>query len=360
LEIPLSEAAAIVAGECVGDEKFVVTGINSLDQAGPTEISFFSDHRYGEILKNTKAGALLVSKINDQFTGPQVLTAHVALAYAKLAAFFAVPPTRYPGVSVDAVIGENCRLGKDVSIFPMVYVGEDSEIGDGTTLFPGVVIDRNVKIGKGTILYPNVTVMRGCVIGNDVIVHAGTTIGSDGFGFVQDGQSSVKVPQTGIVQIDDHVEIGANNCIDRAAFGKTWIKQGVKTDNLVQIAHNVVIGEHSIIVALTGISGSSRLGRGVLIGGQVGVNDHIEIGDGVMVGPQSGVAKSIPAGGIFSGTPAIPHRAYLKNTAMVAKLPQLGERLRDLEKKVRELEGLLEKQGGPALSRKDNADHEKE
>ncbi len=354
MEIPLKEAAEIVAGECTGDENFVVTGINSLDQAGPSEISFFSDHRYGDSLRNTKAGALLVSKINDQFTGPQVLTAHVALAYAKLAAFFAAPPSRYPGVSANAVIGENCRLGEDVSIFPMVYVGEGSEIGDGTILFPGVVIDRNVKIGKKTILYPNVTVMRGCFIGNEVIVHAGTTIGSDGFGFVRDGSSSVKVPQTGIVQIDDHVEIGANNCIDRAAFGKTWIKQGVKTDNLVQIAHNVVIGEHSIIVALTGISGSSRLGRGVLIGGQVGINDHIEIGDGAMVGPQSGVAKSIPSGGVFSGTPAIPHRAYLKNTAMTAKFPQFNDRVRDLEKKVRALEALLEKQGGAAVSKEDN------
>ncbi|MCG6880115.1 MAG: UDP-3-O-(3-hydroxymyristoyl)glucosamine N-acyltransferase [Deltaproteobacteria bacterium] len=345
MEIPITKAAEMVGGECVGDEKFVVTGINSLDQAGPREISFFSDHRYGESLKNTKAGALLVSKINAQFTGPQVLTAHVALAYAKLAAFFAVPPTRYPGVSSDAFISGDCRLGEDVSISPMVYVGKGCEIGDGATLFPGVVLDQGVKIGTRTLLYPNVTVLRGCVIGNDVIVHAGTTIGSDGFGFVRDGTSSVKVPQTGIVQIDDHVEIGANNCIDRAAFGKTWIKEGVKTDNLVQIAHNVVIGEHSIIVALTGISGSSRLGRGVLIGGQVGVNDHIEIGDGVMVGPQSGVAKSIPSGGIFSGTPAIPHRAYLQNTALVAKLPQFKERLRGLEKKVRELEDRLEKNG---------------
>lgn len=335
----------MIGGECVGGENFVVKGINALDRAGPSEISFFSDRRYGERLKKTKAGALLVSRINEAFKGPQILTANVALAYAKIAAFFAVPPTRYPGISSDAVISGDCRLGEDVSIFPMVYVGKGCEIDDGVTLFPGVVLDQGVKIGKRTLLYPNVTVLRGCVIGNDVIVHAGTTIGSDGFGFVRDGASSVKVPQTGIVQIDDHVEIGANNCIDRAAFGKTWIKEGVKTDNLVQIAHNVVIGEHSIVVALAGISGSSRVGRGVLIGGQVGVNDHTEIGDGAMIGPQSGVAKSIPAGGIFSGTPAIPHRTRLKNAAMVTRLPQFKERLRGLEKKVRELEDRLGKNG---------------
>ncbi|MCD6293890.1 MAG: UDP-3-O-(3-hydroxymyristoyl)glucosamine N-acyltransferase [Deltaproteobacteria bacterium] len=346
MEIPLIKVAEIVTGECIGDENFVITGINSLDQAGPSEISFFSDRRYGESLKNTKAGALLVSEINDEFRGPQVVTPHVELAYSKIAVIFAMPPTRYPGISADAFIGENCRLGEDVSIFPMVYVGEDSEIDDGTTLFPGVVIDEGVKIGKRSILYPNVTVLRDCVIGNDVIVHAGATIGSDGFGFVRNGSSSVKVPQTGIVQIDDHVEIGANNCIDRAAFGKTWIKEGVKTDNLVQIAHNVVIGEHSIIVALAGISGSSQLGRGVVIGGQVGVIDHMEIGDGAMVGSQSGVAKSIPAGGVVSGTPAIDHRLWLRSTVMIARLPQFSDRLRRLEKQVRELESRMTDDGG--------------
>lgn len=344
MEIPLIEVAKIVAGECIGDENFVVTGINALDQAGPSEVSFFSDRRYGESLKNTKAGALLVSEINDEFKGSQVVTPHVELAYAKIAAIFAVPPTRYPGISADAFMGENCHLGEDVSIFPMVYVGAGAEINDGATLFPGVVIDERVKIGKRTILYPNVTVLRDCVIGNDVIVHGGTTIGSDGFGFVRNGSSSVKIPQTGIVQIDDHVEIGANNCIDRAAFGKTWIKRGVKTDNLVQIAHNVVIGEDSIVVALAGIAGSAHLGRGVVIGGQVGVNDHTEIGDGAMVGPQSGVAKSIPAGSVVSGTPAISHRLRLKTVAMITRLPQFSDRLRNLEKKVQQLEACLEKQ----------------
>ena len=349
METPLKRVAQIVAGECVGDENFVVTGINSLDQAGPSEVSFFSDRRYSESLMNTKAGALLVSEKNELFKGPQVVTSGVELAYAKIATIFAKSSTRYPGISSEAVMGKNCRLGEDVSIFPMVYVGEGAEIDDGATLFPGVVLDEGVKIGKRTILYPNVTVLRDCVIGNDVIIHAGTTIGSDGFGFVRDGSTSVKIPQTGIVQIDDHVEIGANNCIDRAAFGKTWIKEGVKTDNLVQIAHNVVIGEHSIIVALAGISGSSQIGRGVVIGGQVGVNDHTKIGDGAMVGPQSGVAKSIPAGGIVSGTPAIPHRERLKNTALIARLPRMSDRLRDLEKKVQELEGCLEKQGGAVI-----------
>ena len=350
MEIPLKRVAQVVAGECIGDENFAVTGINSLDHAGPSELSFFSDRRYSESLKNTKAGALLVSLKSDAFKGPQVVISHVELAYAKIAAIFAIPPTRYPGVSTHAVVGKNCRLGEDVSIFPMVYVGEDAEIDDGAILFPGVFIGERVKIGKRTILYPNVTVLRDCSIGNDVIIHAGTTIGSDGFGFVRDGSTSVKIPQTGTVRIDDQVEIGANNCIDRAAFGKTWIKRGVKTDNLVQIAHNVVIGEDSIIVAQAGISGSAHLGRGVVIGGQVGVIDHAEIGDGAMVASQSGVAKPVPAGGVVSGTPAVSHRLWLKTTAMTARLPQFSDRLRGLEKKVRELENRLREQGEPVFS----------
>ena len=346
MEIPLKRVAQLVAGKCVGDENFVVTGINSLDQAGPSEVSFFSDRRYSESLKITKAGALLVSEKNELFKGPQVVVPGVELGYAKIAVIFAKSSKRYPGISPDAFVSRKCRLGEDVSISPMVYVGDGAEIDDGATLFPGVVIDQGAKIGKRTILYPNVTVLRDCTIGNDVIVHAGTTIGSDGFGFVRDGSTSVKIPQTGIVQIDDHVEIGANNCIDRAAFGKTWIKEGVKTDNLVQIAHNVVIGEHSIIVAFAGISGSSRLGKGVVIGGQVGVNDHTEIGDGAMVGPQSGVAKSIPAGAIVSGTPAVPHRERLKTEALIARLPRFSNRVRDLEKKVQELEDRLSQGAG--------------
>ena len=339
-KISLGKLAQAVKGECLGDESIEMTGINSLDEAGPAEISFFSDRRYSESLQKTKAGALLVDRKNDFFKGPQILTSNVELAYAKIASLFVSPLTPC-GVSDKAFISNNCRLGEDVSIFPLVYVGEGAQIDDGAVLFPGVFVGENVKIGKRTVLYPNVTVQSGCIIGNDVIIHAGTTIGSDGFGFVRDQDRSVKIPQVGIVQIDDHVEIGSNNSIDRAAFGKTWIQQGVKTDNLVQIAHNVVVGENSIIVAQAGVSGSSRLGRGVIIGGQVGVIDHITIGDGAMVGPQSGVSKAIPKGGIMSGTPALPHRDWLKATATIPKLPKMNDRLRALEKKVEELSRLL-------------------
>ena len=343
MEITLERIAELVGGEVLGNKGFIITGINSLDDAGPSELSFFADRRYREVLKKTKAGAILISRDDRSFKGPQVVVSNPELSYAKVAAVFAPPLSRYPGVSQGAVIHENSLIGKDVSIYPLVYVGEGAEIGDQTTIFPGVFISKGVKIGKRSLIYPNVTILRNCLIGNDVIIHSGTVIGDDGFGFVRDGASSVKIPQTGIVQIDDHVEIGANNCIDRAALGKTWIKRGTKTDNLVQVAHNVVIGEDSIIVAQAGISGSCHIGREVIIGGQVGTVDHIEIGDRAMIAPQTGVMKSIPPGEAVSGTPAISHRLHLKVTSLTRRLPEFNQRLRDLEKKMEELEKQLEK-----------------
>ena len=344
MEITLDKIAEVVEGEVLGDKDFVITGINSLDDAGPSEISFLADRRYSEALKKTRAGAILISRNDPSFKGTQVLVSNPELAYAKVAAIFARPLSRHPGVSKEAVIHENSLIGKDVSIYPLVYVGEGAEIGDGTTIFPGVFIGERVKIGKRSLIYPNVTILRDCLIGNDVIIHSGTVIGDDGFGFARDGAASIKIPQTGIVQIDDNVEIGVNNCIDRAALGKTWIKRGVKTDNLVQIAHNVVIGEDSIIVAQAGISGSCHVGRGVIIGGQVGIIDHVEIGDRVMIAAQSGIVKSIPPGGVVSGTPAFSHRLHLKTTSLTKRLPEFNQRLRGLEKKIKELEKQSEKE----------------
>jgi UDP-3-O-[3-hydroxymyristoyl] glucosamine N-acyltransferase len=263
-----------------------------------------------------------------------------------VATLFAPPVPRYSGISSQAFVHQSSVIGSDVSIYPLVYVGENALIGNGSTLFPGVFLGNRVKIGNRTILYPNVTVMDDCVIGSDVTIHAGTVIGSDGFGYVQDKDKSLKIPQMGIVQIDDEVEIGANNCIDRAAMGKTWIQRGVKTDNLVQVAHNVVLGENTIVVAQSGISGSTRVGRGVILGGQVGIADHIEIGDGVTIGSQSGVAKNVVAGSVVSGSPALPHRLWLRTTGLVSRLPQFTQRLKALEKKLEELTERLEKERG--------------
>ena len=338
MKLSLKKIASLVGGNVIGNDSFIIEGINSLDAAVQGEISFFADRKYKESLGKTKASAIIVSEENLLFKGPQVVVSNPALAYAKVASIFAPPVPRYPGISEQAVLHDSTRIGKDVSIYPLVYVGEEALIGDNVIMFPGVFIGDRVKIGNGTIIYPNVTILHDCQIGKNVIINAGTVIGSDGFGFVRDGPVSVKIPQIGMVQIDDDVEIGANSCIDRAASGKTWIKRGVKTDNFVHVAHNVIIGEDTIVVAQVAISGSVHIGRQVIIGGQVAISDHVEIGDRVMIGSQSGVPKSIPSGEVVSGTPAMPHRLWLKTSGIIRRLPEFNEHLRHLEKRVAELE----------------------
>jgi len=331
-----------VGGEVIGDDEIKITGINSLEEASHGEISFFSDPRYRDRVKKTQASALIVSGVIDFYKGPQVVVHNPALTYARVATLFVSPIPRYPGISDQAVIHKSSRMGKNSSIYPLVYIGEEAVIGDHVVLFAGVFIGDRVKVGNRTVVYPNVTILQDCVIGNDVIIHSGTVIGSDGFGFVKDGSTSVKIPQMGIVQIDDQVELGANNCIDRAALGKTWIKRGVKTDNLVQVGHNVVIGEDTIVVAQVGISGSVRIGREVMIGGRAGFSDHLEIGDKAMIGAGAGIMQSIPSGDMVSGYPAMPHRLWLKTSGLIKRLPQFNERLRTLEKKVDELKRLMD------------------
>ncbi len=336
--ISLQEIARLIDGEVIGDEMIRISGINALDAAGPGEISFLTSSRYKDRLSNTLASAVILQEKTSLYDGAQVIVTDPKRAYPKVASLFAPDIPRFPGVSEQASCHGTCRIGKRVSIYPNVFVGEDAEIGDESILFPGVYVGNRVRIGRKTVLYPNVTVLDDCQIGNEVIIHAGTVIGSDGFGFVQEGGHSMKIPQLGIVHIDDQVEIGANNCIDRAAFGKTWIQRGVKTDNLVQIAHNVIIGEDSIIVAQAGISGSVKIGRQVMLGGQVGVADHLEIGDRVMIASQSGVAKSIEPGQIVSGTPTMPHRLWLRASSLFQHLPEFSRRLRGLEKRLNSIE----------------------
>jgi UDP-3-O-[3-hydroxymyristoyl] glucosamine N-acyltransferase len=218
------------------------------------------------------------------------------------------------------------------------------EIENGVVLYPGVYVGDSVRIGKDSIIYPNVSILSGTIIGKRVIIHSGTVIGSDGFGFAQEGMAHIKIPQTGIVQIDDDCEIGANNTIDRAALGKTWIKTGVKTDDLVHVGHNVVVGEHSLLIAQVGISGSSTLGQGVVLAGQVGVVDHMTIGDGVKVGAKSGVAKSIPAGEVVSGIPTMPHQTWLRTRLLIQRLPEMIKQIKSLEDQVLFLEAELKKE----------------
>ena len=339
LELTLGKIADLLKGRLAGDEGSLITGINSLNNARSGDLSFFYDTRYKEQAMETRASALVVSEIIEGFSGGQILVENPKLAYARLAALFTPPVPAYSGISSRAKVDETASIGKGVSIYPMVYVGKDAEIGENAILFPGVFIGNNVKVGSGSVLYPNVSVMQGCVIGNSVIIHAGCVIGSDGFGYIQSEEGNIKVPQLGNVRIDDDVEIGANTTIDRAAHGTTHVKKGVKIDNLVQVAHNVVLGENTVIVALTGISGSVTVGRDVIIGGQVGFKDHITIGDRAIVGSAAGVHKSVAEGEAVLGNPEMPPRQWMETRALIKKLPELNRKIKELEKRLRELEG---------------------
>jgi UDP-3-O-[3-hydroxymyristoyl] glucosamine N-acyltransferase len=226
------------------------------------------------------------------------------------------------------------ELGQDVSIAPLTFVGDRVRIGDRTTIMAGCVLGQEVTIGADALIYPNVTILDRCRLGNRVIVHSGTVIGADGFGFVPLPTGFHKIPQLGTVVIEDDVEIGANCTIDRAALGETRIGKGVKIDNLVQVAHNVLIGDHSIIVAQAGIAGSAKLGKGVALGGQAGIVGHIELGDRVQVGAQAGVTHSLPPGQVVLGSPARPHREFSTINAHLSKLPEIYQRLKQLEERV--------------------------
>ncbi len=334
----LRELAALVGGDVIGDEGTLVSGIAGLEEAEPDEISFFTSSKYAKKLKETKAAALIVPSRDVASEKPLIVTPNPYLAFAKISTLFFVPPYRPTGIDKRAIIGKGTRLGKDLSIFPMVYVGEEVEIGDRVTIYPGVFVGDRCAIGNDSVIYSNVTIYHGTQIGERVIIHAGSVIGSDGYGFAKHGHQYVKIPQVGIVRIDEDVEIGANNTIDRATFGMTWIKRGVKMDNLVQIGHNVVVGEDTVIVSQAGISGSTTIGDRVTIGGQVGTVGHVHVGDDVVLASRAGVTKDIRPRQVLSGVPAMPHRDWLKCQMSFTKLPQIRRRLAEVERRLMRLE----------------------
>jgi UDP-3-O-[3-hydroxymyristoyl] glucosamine N-acyltransferase len=341
VEKSLKEIAAYLGGRVIGDENTRITGIAGLDDAGEGDLTFLANPRYVHKVATTKASAVILPPGTDPCGKNGIEVASPQLAFAKILTLYHLFPREPKGVMEGACIGRNVTMGTDVTVYPGAFVGDGARIGDRVTLFPGVVIYEGVELGDDVTLHANVTVREKCRIGNRVIVHSGTVIGSDGFGYAPDGKGWYKIPQMGIVVIEDDVEIGANAAVDRAAIEVTLIRRGTKIDNLVQIAHNCVIGENCMIVSQTGIAGSSRLGDNVTLAGQVGIVGHLEIGDNVMVGGKSGVAANLPAGSLVSGNPAFPHREWLKASALIPRLPELKKAVTGLEKKVRELEEKL-------------------
>lgn len=329
------ELAASSDGELVGDPTLKITGAASLSEAEQGDISFFSDRKFIGLLRKTRATAIFVPPdFAEPITAAQIRVSNPTKSFEQVLLKFAPKPISFaPGVHQSAVVDPSVQLGKGVSIQPLAVIDAGSKIGDDTIIGAGSYIGHETVIGTGCRIYPNVTIRERSRIGSRVIIHSGAVIGADGFGFEMVDGRQEKIQQIGIVQIDDDVEIGANTTVDRARFGRTWIQQGVKIDNLVQIAHNVVIGKNSVIVAQTGISGSTRVGEHVTIAGQVGIVGHLEIGDGTIIAAQSGMAKSV-AGGVWFGSPAVPFAERKQQIAWIHRLGKLFARVREIEKKL--------------------------
>jgi UDP-3-O-[3-hydroxymyristoyl] glucosamine N-acyltransferase len=334
----LESLAREVGGKVIGDGSVVISGLAGIEGAQEGDITFASKERFFPLLKGTKASAVIVPHEITDVSFPLLIVKNPLLAMAKILTLFTQKPYVTGGVSTMAWVSPSAKVSKDATVHPFASIGDEAEIGPRVTIYPFVSIGTQAIIGEDTVIHPQVTIYPRCILGKRVIVHAGTVIGADGFGFVKDGEANVKIPQVGIVEIEDDVEIGANCCLDRATFGKTLIKKGVKFDNLIQVGHNVQIGEHSIIVAQVGISGSTKLGKNVTLAGQVGLVDHLEIGDNVMIGAQSGVAKDVPANQIVLGTPHLPYRQFLKVAAVFVRLPEIKKELDRVRRRVEELE----------------------
>jgi len=349
MEVRLKQLAELVEGEIRGDAQRMITGVAGIREAGPKEITFLANPKYASDLANSQAGAVIVARAAQEDLVQSLEATGIAIvlvedpyfAFSQIVKFFHAQPYRPLGISPLASIGKGVQLGKDLSIHPFVRVEDHVRIGDRVTLYPGTFVGEGSEIGEDCLIYPNVTIREKTQIGKRVILHSGTVIGSDGFGFATRGGKHHKILQVGTVVIEDDVELGANVTVDRAALGKTVIRRGTKVDNLVQIAHNVVVGEDCLIVAQAGISGSTELGHHVILAGQVGVVGHLKIGDGVRAGAQSGVAQDIDSGQTVSGSPTMPHRKWLRVQAALPELPEMIKRIRELEKKIEALEKIL-------------------
>ncbi len=338
MELTLAEIADIVQGEVKGDLDKRIRSVAAFDDAGDEQITFAGSPKYLKRIAESGAGAVIVPRDFQASFKNLILVDNPQVAFAKVVGAFHPPLKPATGIHSKAQIGQEFAYGQDVSIGPFVVIGDHVSLGRNVVVHANVCIGDHVVIGDHVEIHPHVTILERCKIGNRVVIHAGTVIGSDGFGFAPEGETYYKVPQIGIVQIDDDVEIGALNAIDRATFGKTWIQKGVKTDNLVHIAHNVTVGENSILVAQVGISGSVTIGKHAIFAGQAGVAGHLDIGDNVTIGPQAGVAKSVPSGEVLSGSAAIPHRLWLRVQRVLPMLPELLKRLTEVEKKLKKID----------------------
>ena len=335
----VTELVRAIDAQLHGPSELRITGVNNLEQAEPGDLTLLTTHKLMDQALHSRASAFIVPEYFPDLNGAQLVSARPQFDFVRLINQF-FTKTRSPAGIADTVVkGSNVRLGRDISIGPFVTIGSHTTLGNRVTLYPGVVLGEGVTIGDDSILHPNVSIQDGCRIGARVMIHAGTVIGSDGFGYVQYEGRHHKIPQRGIVVVEDDVEIGANVTIDRATFGATHVRQGTKIDNLVQIAHNVTVGEHGIIVAQVGIAGSTTIGKGVMIGGQAGLIDHLTIGDQAMIAAGAGIEKDVEPGARMSGRPAKHSTVFFRSHILMHQLPELKKQILNLEKRLAAIEG---------------------
>lgn len=337
----LGELARLVGGELVGSASTEIKGIAGLEDARPGDITWAEDDKRLAQVRESKATAVVVPLRAEAVGKPAIRVHNPRLAFARLLAAFAPPETIPLGVHETAVIGEDVELGPDVSVQAHVVLGDRVRLGKNVVLYPGVYVGEDTVIGDDTVIYPNVTIRERVKIGRRVIIHSGTVVGADGFGYTWDGREHVKIPQIGTVIVEDDVELGANVTVDRATCGATVIGKGTKIDNLVQVAHNVVLGEHCRVVAQSGIAGSARLGARIDVGGQAGVVGHLHVGDGTVIAARGLVAKDLPPRSFVSGFPARPHPENMRVLAATNRLPSLLKTVGALEKRIAALEAAL-------------------
>jgi len=337
MDVTLDELGRLVGGKVIGDGKTVIRAVNGIREAGPGDITFLANTKYAPLLNSTRASAVILAD-GTAAPIPTLSVRNPDLAFGLVAQHLYGSIRRAPaGVHPTAVVAANAVLGKNVSIGAGTVVEEGASIGDNAVLYPQVYVGAEAVIGPDALLYPQVVVREKCRIGARVILHSGTVIGSDGFGYATDKGVHHKIPQVGIVVVEDDVELGANVAVDRARFGRTVIGKGTKIDNLVQIGHNVVLGQGCLVVSQTGIAGSTRVGNYVMMGGQAGVIGHLDVGDGAIITAQSGVTKDVPPRGILSGSPAGDRRTHLKELAALSKLPEALQEIRKLRQEIEKL-----------------------
>jgi len=337
----LKQLAELVGGEVIGDPGLEISRVAPIDQAQQGDITFVANPKYLPQLAMCQASAVIVTPGTEVDGSSLIVCKNPYLAFAKILTFLQAPTLPVKGVMPGATVAESAEVDAAATIYPGCVVGDRVKIGAGTTLYPGVVVYADVSIGENCVLHGNSIVREGCQLQNRVILQPAAVIGSDGFGFAPDGSSYYKIPQVGIVVLEDDVEIGACSCVDRAALGVTTIRRGTKLDNLVQIGHNVDLGEDCIMVSQSGIAGSTKIGNHCTFGGQSAAAGHIKIGDNVMIGARGGASGNVESNQILSGVPLMPHKQWLRATMSLPKLPEMRKEMQQMKKRLEELETLL-------------------